>query len=295
MAFSNTVEYALKYLDMLDRVYKAGSVTSVLEPAANLYKFDSANEKTVYIKTITAEGLGTYNRSTGYDDGDLTIAWAAHTFSQDRGKRFLLDTQDEKEAYTQMAEVGAEFQRVYVNSELDAYRFEVLCTNAGNTVTAALTYDDVIAAIRTGIQTLDNAEVPQEQRILFVSAAIQQAMEDSGEFFKTINVTQNNGTIDTTIKTFNNMPVIPVPSGRFYNDFDFSATNGYSVAAGGDALNFVIVYKPAAMAIVKYKTSNIIDAAANQTADGYILKYRIYHDCFCPANKVNGIYVHKAT
>jgi len=295
MAYNNSIAYASKYVEMLDRVYKAGSVTSILEPAANLYRFDSIDEKTVYIKTLSAEGLGTYNRSTGYDDGDLTITWASHTFSQDRGKRFILDTQDEKEAMIQMAEVGAEFQRVYVNSEVDSYRFETLCTNAGNTATAALTYDTVIAAIRTAIQTLDDAEVPQDQRILFVSASIMQAMEDSGEFFKTINVAANNGTIDTTIKSFNNMPVLQVPSGRFYNDFDFSATNGYSVAAGGDALNFVLVYKPATMAIIKYKTSNIIDAAANQTADGYILKYRIYHDCFCPANKVDGIYVHKAT
>jgi len=295
MAFSNKVAYATKYVNMLDRVYKAGSVTSILEPAASAYRLDSINEKTVYIKTIQSEGLGTYNRSTGYDDGDLTITWEAHTFSKDRGKIFLIDTLDEKEAYTTMAEVGAEFQREHVNPEVDAARFEVLCSKAGTTATAALTYDDVIAAIRTGIKTLDNYEVPQENRILFVSADTMQKMEDSGEFLKTINVTSNNGTIDTTIKTFNNMPVIQVPSGRFYNDFDFSATNGFSVASGGDALNFVIVYKPAALAIIKYKTSNIIDAAANQSADGYLLKFRIFHDLFVPAGKVNGIYVHKAT
>jgi hypothetical protein len=293
MAYNNTVAYASKYLDMLDRVYKASAATSILEPAANMYKFDNIDEKTVYIKTITAEGLADYNRSTGYDDGDLTIAWAAHTFSKDRGKRFLLDTQDQKEAYTQMAEVGAEFQRVYVSPEIDASRFEKMCSLAGTTATpATLTYDTVIAAIRTAIKTLDDAQVPKENRVLFVSSETEQNMEDSGEFIKTINVTQNNGVIDTSIKVFNNMPVVPVSADRFYTDFDFGST-GFTVAAGGKVLNFVIAYKPAALAIVKYKTSNIIDAAANQTADGYILKYRIYHDCFVPANKVNGIYVHK--
>jgi hypothetical protein len=292
---ANTVNYAVKYLDMLDRIYKASSVTSILEPAANMYKFDAIDEKTVYIKSISTDGLSDYSRSSGYTDGDLTISWAAHTFSKDRGKRFVLDTQDEKEAYTGLAEAGAVFQRTMVAPEVDAYRFETLCTNAGTTATpATLTYDTVIAAIRTAIKTLDDAEVPKEDRILFVSSEIEQAMEDSGEFFKTIDVTGNNGIIDTGIKMFNKMPVIPVPSARFYNDFDFGA-NGFSVASGGDVLNFVIVYKPAALAIVKYKTSNIIDALANQTADGYILKYRIYHDLFVPSNKVNGIYVHKKT
>lgn len=291
---SNTVNYALAYQNMLDRIYKASAATSILEPAASMYRFDSIDEKTVYIKTISTDGLSDYSRANGYTDGDLTIAWAAHTFSKDRGKRFVLDVMDEREAMTSLAEAGAEFQRTMVSPEIDAYRFETLCTNAGTTATAALTYDTVIAAIRTAIQTLDEAEVPQDQRILFVSPATQQAMEDSGEFFKTINVTGNNGVIDTQIKTFNNMPVIPVPSARFYNDFDFES-NGFSVAAGGDALNFMIVYKPAAMAIVKYKTSNIISSTLNQTADGYILKYRIYHDLFVPENKVNGIYVHKAT
>jgi hypothetical protein len=292
---ANTVNYALAYLNMLDRIYKAGAVTSILEPAASMYKFDSIDEKTVYLKTISTSGLSDYSRSNGYTDGDLTIAWTAHTFSKDRGKRFTLDTQDSKEAYTGLAEAGAEFQRTMVNPEIDAARFETICTNAGTTATpATLTYDTVIPAIRTGIKTLDDAEVPQEDRVLFVNSETQQNMEDSGEFFKTINVTQNNGVIDTGIKVFNNMPVIPVPSARFYNNFDFGS-NGFSVAAGGDVINFAIVHKPAALAIVKYKTSNIIDALLNQTADGYILKYRIYHDCFCPANKVNGIYVHKKT
>jgi hypothetical protein len=292
---ANTVNYAVKYLDMLDRIYKEGSKTSILEPAANMYDLNTKDEKSVLIKKITSSGLSDYSRSTGYTDGDLTIEWETHTFSKDRGKRFVLDVQDSKEAYTGLAEAGAEFQRVHVNPELDAYRFETLCTNAGTTATpATLTYDTVIAAIREAIKTLDDAEVPKENRILFISSEVEQAMEDSGEFFKTINVTGNNGVIDTGIKMFNKMPVIPVPSGRFYNDFDFSS-NGFAAASGGDLLNFVLVYKPAALAIVKYKTSNIIDALQNQTADGYILKYRIYHDLFVPSNKVNGIYVHKKT
>lgn len=290
---SNTMNYALAYMNMLDRIYKESAVTSILEPAASTYDLNTKDEKSVLIKKITTSGLSDYSRSSGYTDGDLTVEWQTHTFSMDRGKRFVLDVMDEKEAYTTMAEAGAEFQRVHVAPEVDAYRFEKICSKSGNNATpGSLTYDTVIAAIRDGIKALDDDEVPKDGRILFVSSETEQAMEDSGEFFKTIDVTKNNGVIDTGIKVFNGMPVYPVPSARFYDNFDFGS-DGFAPNASGVGLNFIIGYKPALLAIVKYKTSNIINALANQTADGYILKYRIYHDLFVLDNKVNGIYVHK--
>lgn len=289
---SNTINYASAYVNMLDRIYKQGAVTSILEPNPESFKFSSRSEKTVYIKRITTSGLSNYNRASGYTDGDINVYWDDYTFTKDRGKRFILDVQDEKEAMTGLAEAGAEFQRNEVNPEIDAYRFHQLCDLAGNNATpASLTYDTVIAEMRDGIKALDDDEVPKENRILFISSEVEQAMEDSGEFFKTIDVSKNNGVIDTGIKVFNGMPVYTVPTARFKDIFTF--TTGF--APHGDAvdLNFVIVYKPAVLALVKYKTSNIINALANQTADGYIMKYRIYHDLFVPTNKVNGIYVHK--
>jgi len=290
---SNTVNYASKYLDMLDRVYKAGAVTSILEADPNMYRFSEQNEKTIYLQTLALDGLGDYNRDTGYSDGDMTIDWEPYTLTADRSKKFKIDTLDAREAYMTIGKVGSEFQRLKVNPELDAYRFEKLCYYAGlNATPATLDYDDVMSAIRAGVKALDDAEVPKEGRVLFVSSQVEQAMEDSGDLYKSINVNSNNGVVNTQIRNFNGMDVLPVPLARFYNNFDFGS-NGFTVNASGKAINFIILYKPAAIAVVKHRAMSIIDPQNNGTHDGFIYKYRIYHDLIVPTQMVNGIYVHR--
>jgi hypothetical protein len=291
---ANTVNYAVKYLEMLDRIYKANSVTSVLESAASQYKLSGENEKTIYLRKMALQGLGSYSRSSGYDPGDATITWEAHTFSQDRSKKFNLDAMDSKEAYTAIAELGAEFERAHVVPEIDAYRFEKICNLCNLDVSEDLTVDNVINAIDTAIQTLDDAEVPQEGRILFVSNTVNTLMKQSGTFFN-MRITNNaEPNINRTITKFDDMPLVKVPSARFYNNFDFgtSGAGGFTPNSGAKQLNFMITYAPEIIAVVKHAAPKIIMPQNNQDYDGYQYSYRIYHDLFIPENKVNGVYVH---
>lgn len=291
----NTVAYANKYLEMLDRVYKENSVTSILEAAASKYKFSSSDEKTIYLRTLALQGLGDYSRASGYDSGDATVAWNAHTFAIDRSKKFNLDAMDAKEAYQTIAELGAEFERVHVAPEIDAYRFEKICTLCNVDVTADLSDDTSIAAIDTGIETLDDAEVPKEGRVLFVSNKMHTYMKQSNEHFNVRISQQNNGVVNRNIEMFDDMPIVKVPSARFYNNFDFAASGagGFAPAGGSKKINFMIVYAPEVIAVKKHVAPKIIDPANNQTYDGWTYFYRLYHDLFIPTNKLSGVYIHK--
>jgi hypothetical protein len=292
---SNSIAYASKYLQMLDRVYKSSAATAILEADPENYRLSTTDEKTIYLRKMVLQSLGNYSRSTGYDSGDVTITWESHQFGQDRGKKFNLDAIDSKEAYTSIGEVGAEFERTCVVPELDAYRFEQICTLCSVDATADLTDDTAIAAIDTGIETLDDAEVPKEGRILFVSNNMHTLMKQSGEHFNVRLSQQNNGVINRTITAFDDMPLIKVPSARFYNNFDFAASGagGFTPAAGSKKLNFMIVYAPVMLAIKRHVAPKIITPDVNQTYDGWTYAYRIYHDLFIPENKINGAYIHK--
>lgn len=294
---ANSISYASKYIAMLDRIFMNTAATIDLAASADTYRLDDKDEKTLYIMKMALQGLGNYTRATGYDSGDITVTWQNFAFSQDRSKKFNLDKMDAKEALMTITQVAAEFQRTKVVPEIDAYRFEKLYSYAGNTAQADLTYDTVIAAIRTAIQVLDDAEVPKEGRILYVSSNVMQLMEDSGEFFKTVNVMNNNGVVNTQISSFNGMPIRQVASTRFYEDFDFAASGagGFSPAAGAKELNFVIVHKPSVAAIVRHSAPKMVAPESNQTYDGWTYYFRVYHDLFVGDNKVNGIYAHKKT
>ena len=290
---ANTVGYFSKYLNMLDRVNKKASVTSMLEANPDSVRFSSEDAKTVYLKEITVPGLGDYDRDTGYSSGDVTITWRAYQMGQDRSKKLKIDTIDMKEAMTEGAELGAEFQRRSVAPELDAYFFHKVCSLCSIDASADLTYDTVIAAIRTGIQTLDEAEVPQEDRIIWVSPEVTQLMEDSGEFFKTVQVQQNNGVVNTKITSFNDHEVVQVPKARFYQAFDFSSSDGFSASSGAELLNFVICNKKDIIKVKKYDEFKIIPNAYNADYSGTLLCFRIYHEVFIKQNKLNNVYIHK--
>lgn len=205
---------------------------------------------------------------------------------------------DSNEAKLQVAEIMAEVMRTQIVPEIDAYRFEKMCTLASLDVSADLTYDTAITAIDTGVETLDDAEVPKEGRVLFVSNSMYTKMKQSGEFFNVRMGQANNGQLNREIVTFDGMPIIRVPEARFYNDFDFydgagdEAAGGFATASGAKALNFMIVPISVIIAVVKHMQPKLIAPELNSDADGWIFAYRLYHDLFVPDNKVDGLYIH---
>ena len=289
---ANDISYALAYLKMLDGIYKADSKTSILEANPLTIKFSQEDAKTIYLQELSIDGIGEYARATGYVASDADLAWQAYTLAQDWGVKVTLDTLDLKNAYMEIMTVGATIQREKFVPQVDAYRFEKLCTTAGLDVSADLTYDTAIAAIDTGIQTLDDAEVPQNDRVLFVSNTMYTLMKTSGEFFNVRMAKER--VVDREIDVFDSMPLVRVPGGRFCNNFDFPTTTAgaFSKASGSKDLNFVILSKSAVAAVTKYADAKIVDKQFNTTADAYVYAYRTFHDLFVLNKKLNGVYIH---
>lgn len=294
---ANSVGYFSEYMNMVDRIYKEASCTAIFEANQGEFRTSNVDAKTIYLKEMSLAGLGDYSRSTGYSTaGDVTIAWTAYTFAMDRARKFYFDAADEIEAQTSAAELAAEFYRTQVIPELDAYRIEKICTLAGLDVSADLTYDTVIAAIDAGILALDNAQAGKN-RALLVSNEVYSLMKQSGEFFNARISSQNNGIINRDIVTFDNMPLIRVPSDRFYTNFDFNAgatgnAGGFASAAGAKVVNFIMADIKAITAVIKHQAPKLVAPEYNTDADGYVFGLRVYHDLFIPTNKVNGVYVH---
>ena len=134
---ANSIDLITKYLVELDKVYKWGSKTAILDaPPAAVRQTDEANA--IKIAKMSLQGLGDYSRNTGYVQGNATITWQTHTFTQDRARKFIVDTMDNQEtANISFGMLAGEFMRVEVIPELDAYRMATYAALAGTTPTAA--------------------------------------------------------------------------------------------------------------------------------------------------------------
>ena len=64
------------------------------------------------------------------------------------------------------------------------------------------------------------------------------------------------------------------------------------MAEGASDINFMIIYPPAILQVVKFSLPKIFSPDINQTKDAWKFQFREYHDAFVYENKAKGLYSH---
>ena len=280
---ANTIEYAQKFVPVIDGIYKNGALTADLEATAQV---DFSNNKTVKVMKIEAPGLGDYSRENGYPEGGGSLTWEDLTLEEDRGTEFSVDRMDNEETLGQAFGMFMnEFMRTKVIPELDAFRFAKY-TKAVTPVSANLADGAaVIAALRKAATEMDEKEVPTESRILYITPTLYGLVED-------MDTTKSRAVFARFGK------IVQVPQTRFYTGITLNSGEGaWGYAKGADAknLNFLVVDKSAVVQKVKFVLPKIFTPDENQDKDAWKFQYRHYHDALVYENKVAGIYAHCAT
>ena len=286
---ANSIALSKIYTNLLDEVYKNSALTAVLESDASLARA-GANANEIVIPKLSMSGLADYKRNSGYVNGDVTLNWETVQFNYERGRMFQIDDMDNEETQNvAFGRLAGEFIRTKVVPELDAFRFAkyAAVTGAGAATGTLATGAEVIAALRTATSAMDEAEVPMEDRHLFITPTLLGLVEDM-DTTKSKEVLSRFATITK------------VPQTRFYsaiklNDGTSSGeeAGGYVKASGAVDLNFEIIHKPATLQFTKHAVPKIISPEQNQDADAWKYGYRNYGLCDTYENKAAGIYVHK--
>lgn len=281
-----------KFQPILDEVYKAASLTARMDANAKAVNFAGANVVKVF-KTDPI-GLGKYDRVSGYPAGQVVGSWETLTLATERGRSFVIDRMDDEETLGMaFGTLAGEFIRTQVAPELDAYRFSKYASTASINAATPATLDasSIIAALDAAKLELDKDEVPSEGRLLYISDTCLSYLEG-----KVSRFLGNETAVDKRVTKYSGMEVIMVPQTRFYkgielDDGDTVDAGGFSKGSGKD-INFMIIHPSAVLQLAKHDSLKVFTPDQNQTTDGWLIQYRIYHDAFVYANKLNGIYLH---
>lgn len=291
---ANTIALVSKFLAILAEVYKVESKTASLDAITQNVEFSAANE--VKVMKLTTVGLGNYDRATGYPAGDIVAEWATMSLTAERGRAFSLDRMDNEESLgLVLGNVIRAWMREHVAPELDAYRFAKYASSAGNIVAsgATLSASTILAALDAAELALNEDEVPEEGRRLYITPTVKQFLEAA--VGRTL---ANENRVNRLVEVYNGMEVVSVPQGRFYTAITLNAgattdAGGYiKNAATGKDINFMIIHPTAVLQPVKLNNLKYFAPEVNQTSDGHLWQYRLYHDAFVYANHENGIYLH---
>ena len=280
---ANNIALFKQYVPLLDEALKVASLTSILDGAADLAKA-GANANEIVIPKLSMDGLADYDKVNGYANGDVSLTYETVSCEFDRGRMFNIDAVDDAESAGLLyANVAGEFVRTQVAPELDAYRLAKYASTEGIGAAAAdlTTGKQAVEALRKALSEMDDAEVPADNRVLFITSTLKGMIDD----------------MDTTasrkvMEGFSE--VIKVPQSRFCTGITQTA-NGYTKAADAKNLNFLIVQKGAPIQFQKHVAPKVITPEQNQTADGWKFGYRNVGIADVYENKVKGIYAHSAT
>lgn len=287
---ANAIETAARYVPLLDEVYRFSCLSAVLDGDNALLR-QGANANELIIPKLSMQGLGDYDRSSGYVQGDVTLTNETVACNFDRGRMFLVDACDDLDsAGVAFGQLAGEFIRTRVAPELDAFRFACYAGATGiSKVAAGATLADgaeVVSALREGVTQLDADEVPGNERYLFITPLLLGLVQD-------MDTTKSREVLENFER------IVKVPQSRFYTAIDQldgasegETEGGYVKASAGKDINFLIIHRRAVLQFDKHVAPKIITPELNQTADGYRFGYHNVGIAKVLENKARGVYLH---
>ena len=323
---ANSIALITKYAtEAWDKVYKMDSRASLLSNRDGKVQFSVDNAKVVKVAKVSYGGLSDYKRNNiqtgaeeglaydpnkrGYQEAAASLEWETRELKMDRAAKYVIEMMDNEETNgLAVASATTEVNRTQVVPEVDAYCFSqivelVLAYNLGNVISGATIDGSTgniatapLSAMNYAFTWLDNHEVPENNRIAFVSTAYFNALRSTPELYRRLDA---EGPVDKKVSfkivNYEGVDLVVVPPRRFQTKFTKLPHGGYKFGTGTAPIDFIVMDKGAAVHVVKYQKTKILtgeQALANTDMDSTVLFVRIYHDVFVFDNKAEGIFIH---
>ena len=280
---ANTINLVTKFAPYVDEQFKNESKLSMLTNQ----DFDWTGAHTIKVYKIGTSQMNDYDRA-GEDTATnwsrfgpvagLDATTEEMTLTKDRSFTFAIDKLDTDETAQQLAGATAlsRQDREVVIPEVDSYVYGVMAAKAGTKTTAvALTAENIYTEILKASETLDDAEVPETERVLLVTPAVYALMKQCPEIALDTDVGQEMR-VKGVIANLDGASVVKVPKVRLPENF-----------------GFMLAHPSAAVAPVKLEDYRVHQDPPGLS--GALVEGRICYDAFVLDNKTKAIYYQPIT
>lgn len=298
----NTLATATLFQQQLDQQMIQEATSGWMEANAGQVKYSGGKE--IKIPKLNMNGLANYDRDNGYVQGAVTLEYETETMTQDRGRKFQLDSMDVDETsfIASAANVVTQFQRLQIIPEVDAYRYSklaALAIGAGNTSSYTPATTDILSKLLADISAVQDVIGENEPLIINMSYAVATILSQADKIAKVLDTAQfTQGGIQTKVLSLDGMPIKRVPSARLKTAYVFNdgktagqTAGGFVPATGALDINWIISSARAPIAVSKTDNMKIFDPATNQGADAWLIEYRKFHELWVPDNRLTAVRV----
>lgn len=258
------------------------------------------NAQTIKLPNITVSGYKDHNRQTiGFNSGTISNDWEPKKLEHDRDIEFAIDPMDvdETNLVVSIANVQNTLETEQGIPEKDCYVFSKLYTEAGKYAangatidTTTLTAENILQKFDAAMEKMDEAGVPSEGRILYVTPAVNKLFKQAKDIQRVLGVNGSNGDVKRSIYSLDDVKIKQVQSARMKSQYNF--TNGCVATDEAKQMNFILIHPSCEVAREKYSYIKVFTPGHDsRTADNYLLQSRFYMDAFLIKNKAAGIFI----
>ena len=272
-----SIDLVEKFLPYVDEQFAAESKLGMVTNQD--FAWDGAHAVRVY-KVTTAQ-MNDYGRTGPTGDNwsrygaveSLSATTERLPLNRDRSFTFAIDKLDTDETAQQLAAATAlaRQDREEVIPEVDSYVYGVMCENAGTKPDAvSLTSDNIYDKILAASAVLDEAKVPETERVLIVTPSVYALMKKSKEVTMDTDIGQEMR-LRGVIALLDGITVQKVPAARLPVGFGFMVCHPCATVAPVKLQDFKIHQDPPGIS-------------------GSLVEGRIAYDAFVLDNKTKAIY-----
>src|SRR5690625_3588397 len=278
------LNYATQYQQALQQVYKVGLRFNEIYSTPNNSLVQWVNAKTVQIPNISTGGFVDVNRDavTGFTRR-FDNNWIPLTLEHDREFSTLVDPVDvdETNMATTIANITQVFNTEHKIPEMDKYaaskifgQFEAL---GGTLNTESLTVTNILDVFDEMMQEMDEAEVPQEGRILYVTPAVNTLLKTADQIQRQMNVRDAGTGVNRNVRSLDEVTIVIVPSARMKTLYNF--TDGAIVDPTARQINMILIHTSVLFTPQKYEFVSLDEPSA-KTGGKWLYYERKYWDVF---------------
>jgi len=285
----NLVNYAVLFESALAQKYSRELLTGGLTtPNVNFF-----GGNTVKIPFLSLKGYKNHSRDGGFNRQAVENRNMTKVLGHDRDVEFFVDSMDVDETNQVLAATNLTnvFETEHAIPETDAYRISKIYqdfTDLGGVADGReLDRDNVLEIFDEYMQEMDEAEVPQEGRILYVTPAVNKLLSQSSEFSRIMNVLNDRSKVNRGVRMLDEVQVVVVPTSRMRTAYDFS--DGFAPEAGAGQINMMLVAPSSVIAVNKHSYIKLWSPGTHTSGDGYLYQNRQYGDLFVVDTRVSGI------
>lgn len=283
-------DYAESFTQLLQQKYAKELCSDALTQSNPGVKF--INAQTIKLPRMTVSGFKDHTRTPGFNAGTMSNDWEAKKLEHDRDIELFVDPMDidETNLTLSVANIQNTFETEQAIPEKDSYRFSKLNAElakySGRIDNTVVTAANFLEAFDEEMAVMDEASVPEEGRILYVTPAMNKIVKEADGIERMMTVTTPS-TINRKVHSLDDVTIKMVPAARMKTKYDF--TNGCVAASDAKQINWILIHNSCVVARDKYSYIKLFTPGTDsRTADGYLYQNRNYGDLFLLEKKVAG-------